>query len=116
MQFLSPPERSVRDSAHVVDISLAVHTEIPLKFESGTCWRVLGELDASNVNIKGGKKRITDPNKSSKTAFIIGGVQLELTLRAYCLDYTIKAWPCMIINGDEQAHVVEVQLYSFTRW
>lgn len=55
MQFLSPPERSVRDSAHAVDIYLAVHTRIPLKFESGTCWRELGELDASNVNIRGGK-------------------------------------------------------------
>lgn len=31
MQFLSPPERSVRDSAHAVDIHLAAHTEIPLK-------------------------------------------------------------------------------------
>lgn len=39
MQFLSPPERSVRDSAHAVDIYLAVHTKIPLKFESGTRWR-----------------------------------------------------------------------------
>lgn len=55
MQFLSPPERSVRDSAHAVDIHLAAHTEIPLKYKFGSCWRVLREFDASKFNISQNK-------------------------------------------------------------
>lgn len=54
MQFLPPPERSVRDSAHAVDIYLAACTEIPLKYKFGTCWGVHGELDASKFNMKVG--------------------------------------------------------------
>lgn len=57
MQFLSPPERSVRDSAHAVDIHLAEHTEIPLKYKFGSCWRVLREFDASKFNISQKKKK-----------------------------------------------------------
>lgn len=56
MQFLSPPERSVRDSAHAVNIHLAAHTEIPLKYKFGSCWRVLREFDASKFNISQKKK------------------------------------------------------------
>lgn len=57
MQFLSPPERSVRDSAHAVNIHLAAHTEIPLKYKFGSCWRVLREFDASKFNISQKKKK-----------------------------------------------------------
>lgn len=40
MQFLLPPGKGqIRDSAHAVDIYLAVHTEIPLKLWSGTLRR-----------------------------------------------------------------------------
>lgn len=56
MQFLSPPERSVRDSAHAVNIHLAAHTEIPLKYKFGSWWRVLREFDASKFNISQKKK------------------------------------------------------------
>lgn len=59
MQFLSPPERSVRDSAHAVDIHLAAHTEIPLKYKFGSRWRVLREFDASKFNISQKKKQKT---------------------------------------------------------
>lgn len=52
MQFLSPPERSTRDSAHAVDIYLAAHAEIPLKYKFGSCWRPLWELDCSKFNIR----------------------------------------------------------------
>lgn len=57
MQFLSPPERSVRDSAHAVDIHLAAHTEIPLKYKFGSCSRVLREFNASKFNISQKKKK-----------------------------------------------------------
>ena len=69
MQFLSPPERSIRDSAHAVDIYLAVHTEIPLKMNlahAGECW---GSQTRPNLTL-GGKKRITDLSQSRKTAFM----------------------------------------------
>lgn len=56
MQFLSPPERSIHDSAHAVDIHLAVRTKIPLKFKFGACWRELGELDGSKFNTRKKKK------------------------------------------------------------
>lgn len=100
MQFLSPPERSIRDSAHALDIYLAVHTKIPLKYKFGTCWSfVLWEFDGSKFNIRK-KEELLSQKKSSKTAFT-GGVKSEFILQVYCLNYTIKARPCMIINLDE---------------
>lgn len=79
MQFLSPPERSVRDSAHAVNIHLAAHTEIPLKYKFGSCWRVLREFDASKFNISQ-KKKNQVKEQSHEAGFIRRAASILLKL------------------------------------
>lgn len=79
MQFLSPPERSVRDSAHAVNIHLAAHTEIPLKYKFGSCWRVLREFDASKFNISQKKKKQVK-EQSHEAGFIRRAASILLKL------------------------------------
>lgn len=80
MQFLSPPERSVRDSAHAVNIHLAAHTEIPLKYKFGSCWRVLREFDASKFNISQKKKKKQVKEQSHEAGFIRRAASILLKL------------------------------------
>lgn len=80
MQFLSPPERSVRDSAHAVNIHLAAHTEIPLKYKFGSCWRVLREFDASKFNISQKKKKNQVKEQSHEAGFIRRAASILLKL------------------------------------
>lgn len=79
MQFLSPPERSVRDSAHAVNIHLAAHTEIPLKYKFGSCWRVLREFNASKFNISQ-KKKNQVKEQSHEAGFIRRAASILLKL------------------------------------
>lgn len=93
MQFLSAPERSVRDSAHAVDIYLAVHTKIPLKYKFGTCWRiVLREQDRSKRSARKERTRVAEPDECGKTAFT-EAEKSGFILQAHCLSHTIKAGP-----------------------
>lgn len=79
MQFLSPPERSVRDSAHAVNIHLAAHTKIPLKYKFGSCWRVLREFNASKFNISQ-KKKNQVKEQSHEAGFIRRAASILLKL------------------------------------